>query len=297
MKKIIVATLAAVLLMANFVQPAAAKKTKYKLHVINYTNHNIVITLTDTEQNSDGTYDTYEMKIWREDEKTSEFPKGTYTYEYLLCGVTKTGTLELKGDKEWEFLPCGIAETKMRFASHFADPVTVTLYGPLEMPEPEEQTFKVELGNNPLRNILSGHYIISWKAHCSTVAVDPDTVFSEEVRVLKNGTTVVMMHGCEWYAHPARTYAKPVPVKFQIFNRASFPIILQIIGPQGELLTINPGVNTFSLIYGTYKYGYFLDNEYHTGYMMVTKNGQGRLVLTPSHIYELPGAGGEDNGG
>jgi hypothetical protein len=300
MKKTVILIVALALIFASLpLQAVNAAVVNYKFTVINYMPDNINITLTSTEKNDDDEYDVYDITVPRADEKTKELPKGDYTYVYEACNTVYSGTLKLKKDVEWEIYPCGVEPSKMRYNSHFAEKITVTMYGPLEMPDPDEQEIVVELGGNPVPDILSGHYTISYEAACSTVAADPKTVFTEEIRVLKNGTTQITLHGCEWYASPARIYEKPVPVKFQVINHASFPLILQIVGPEGALLDINPGVNTFTLIYGTYKYGYFMDGIYYTGYMMVTKNGLGQLVLKPSHIFELPTTGGtaEDNGG
>ena len=299
MKKIVMIMMVlAILLGVLPLQAASAATTKYEFSVTNYTNRGIVIELTDTNQNDDGTYDTYDVFVQRFDDVTKEFPKSVYNYVYMVCDVTYTGELKLKNDVEWEILPCGVEPTKMRFNSHISDKLVVSMYGPLEMPDPEEEEFEVELGGNPIADILSGTYVMTYGIACSTVGVDPKTVFSEEVRVAKSGTTQIMIRGCEWYSHPARTYDKPVPVKFRIVNHASFPLILQIVGPQGALLDVNPGVNLYSLIYGTYKYGYFLDGAYRTGYMNVTKNGLGQLVLKPSYIFELPTTEGtEDSGG
>jgi len=292
MKKIPIIVVALALIFASLpLQSATAAKPKYEFTVVNYINKTLVIEFVD------GSGDDFDMVIPRFDSKTIELTKGDYQYAYTVCGVNHTGTLTIKGEKQWEILPCGIEPTKMRFNSHFAEELTVNLYGPLEMPDPDDEDFTIELGGNRVEDILSGHYIMTYEAACSTVESDPKTVFSEEIRIAKSGKTQITLHGCEWYDHPARIYAKPVPVKFKIVNHSSFPLILQIVGPQGALLTVNPGVNLYSLIYGTYKYGYFLDGVYHTGNMMVTKNGLGSLVFKPSHIFELPTPGGsEDNG-
>ena len=293
MKKILlINVLLALVLGGLFVQPAFAA-TKYDFTVINYTNDEVVITLVKL---NDDTPDEYDFVVDSFDENTEEFLKGEYYYEYEHCGEIIDGTFKLKEDTEWLIYPCGVEPTKMRFNSHFAEDITVTMYGPLEMPEPEEDDFVVELGGNRV-DILSGHYIMSYEAFCSPVGTDPATVFSEEIRVLKNGTTQIMMRGCEWYSHPARTYGKPVPVKFKIINHASFPLILQIVGPEGALLDVKPGTNVYTLIYGSYKFGYFLDGQYHTGYMKVTKNGLGQLLLRPSHILELPLSESTEDGG
>jgi len=295
MKKILLFT---VLLALSFgiliIQPTRAETIKYSFTVINQTNDTLEIYLVEDDEEDP---EEYEFVVERFGVGEKDLPKGTYTYEYEYCGRAVVGTLKLKDDVEWVILPCGVEPTKMRINSHLADKTTVTMYGPLELPEPEEEEFAVELGGNRIQDILSGHYIISYEAACSTVGTDPATLFSEEIRVLKSGKTQITLHGCEWYASPARTYDKPVPVKFKIVNFASFPLILQIDGPEGALLEINPGINKVDLIYGTYKYGYFLDYEYHTGYMMVTKNGLGQLNLKPSHIYELPNAASGDDSG
>lgn len=296
MKKILIITvLLAIMFAGIFVLPAFAATEKYTLSVKNHLNDRIVISLiedSDSDQPAE-----YQFAVDRFDDAEKELPKGSYKYEYEACGRWFSGSFNLKKDVNWEILPCGVEPTKMRFNSHFAENITVTMYGPLELREPEEEGFVVELGGNPISDILSGHYIMSYEAACSTVGTDPVTLFSEEIRVLKNGKTQITLHGCEWYTHPARTYDKPVPVKFKIINHASFPIILQIVGPEGALLEVNPGTNLVNLIYGTYKYGYFLDGEYHTGYMMVTKNGLGQVILKPSHIFELPTTGSEDDSG
>ncbi|MFC1997173.1 hypothetical protein ACFLXI_06150 [Chloroflexota bacterium] len=295
MKKILLITFILALTLGIFnIHPAFAETTKFTLKVINQTNDTLVIYLVgEVEDESD----EYKLEVDRFSTSEKDFPKNTYSYEYDYCGTTVAGTLKLKNDVEWVIYPCGVEPTKMRINSHLADKTTVTMYGPLELPEPEEEEFVVELGGNRIQDILSGHYLISYEAACSTVGTDPATVFSDEIRVLKSGKTQVTLHGCEWYTAPARTYDKPVPVKFKIVNYASFPLVLQLVGPEGALLDINPGINLVELIYGTYKFGYFLDYEYHTGYMMVTKNGLGQLNLKPSHIYALPDSLSEDDSG
>ena len=70
-----------------------------------------------------------------------------------LVGGRSTGTFNLKNDIKWEILPCGVEPTKMRFNSHFAENITVTMYGPLELREPDEEGFVVELGGNPISDI------------------------------------------------------------------------------------------------------------------------------------------------
>ncbi|HBY07502.1 MAG TPA: hypothetical protein DEH22_06845, partial [Chloroflexi bacterium] len=159
MKKIVLIILTLVLLLGSLpLQNASAATTitKYDFSVKNNVNDTVVITLTSEELNDDGDNIIYTVRVLRFDEITKELPKGDYGYEYTVCNATYIGKLKLKDDVAWELLPCGIAPTKMRFNSHLADKVTVTMYGPLEMPEPEEQEFTVELGGNRIADILSG---------------------------------------------------------------------------------------------------------------------------------------------
>jgi len=303
MKKILLFTVVLVMLIASLpTQNAVAEnvnaKVEYPLTVVNYTNDTIFINMVEVlDEDNENEPKEYQMRVNRFDENSKNFPKGTYAYSYNYCNTTVTGTVKMNKERQWNLLPCGVQPTKMRFNSHFAQTLTVNMYGPLEMPEPEDEEFEIELGGNPIPDILSGTYVMSYEAACGPT--DPGTItFSEEIEVTKNGKTQITLHGCEWYDHPARIYDKPVPVKFKIINQASFSIVLQLVGPQGELLDVHPGINLVNLIYGTYKYGYFLDGEYHTGFMMVTKNGLGSLVLRPSHIFELPTpATEEDTGG
>ncbi len=290
-KKILIFTLILTFVLASLPYQSSQAASKYNFKVSNYNRFSITVRLTEVlEEGETGDPDEYVINVERFDSKTKELPKGLYDYSYAHpCGGTQSGQFELKKDTTWKIYPCQVAPSKVRLNSHFSQDITVNLYGPLEMPEPDDDDYNIELGGNPINDILSGTYILSYEA-C-------DFVFAEEIFVQKNGKTQFTMHGCEWFASPARLFDKPVPVNFKINNHASFSIILQIVGPEGALLNINPGVNTVKLIYGTYKYGYFLDGAYHTGNMMVTKNGLGQLVLRPSHIHGLPTTGSGDFSG
>lgn len=290
-KKILIFTLILTFVLASLPNQNSLAASKYNFKVKNYNRFSISVKLTEVLEAGDPDEPKeYVINVERFDSKTKELPKGVYTYSYNHpCGGTQSGQFELEKDTTWRIYPCQVAPSKVRLNSHFSQDITVNLYGPLEMSDPDEDDYKVELGGNPINDILSGTYLLSYDA-C-------DTTFVEEIFVTKNGKTQFTMRGCEWYASPARTYDKPVPVKFKVINHASFSIVLQIVGPQGALLNVNPGVNQVTLIYGTYKYGYFLDGAYHTGNMMVTKNGLGQLVLRPSHVHGVPTSGSGDSGG
>ncbi len=288
-KKILIFTLVLTFILSSLPLQNSLAASKYDFRVRNYNRFSVVVNLTQVLEPGDTAEpNEYKIDVPRFESKTVEVVEGNYNYSYKHpCGGIQAGAVEIDEDTTWRIYPCQVAPSKIRLNSHFSQDITVNLFGPLEMPEPDEVDYTVELGGNPINDILSGTYILSYEA-C-------DFVISEEIFIMKNGKSSYTMHGCEWFASPARTYDKPVPVKFKVINHASFPVVLQIIGPQGDLLDINPGVNLFSLIYGTYKFGYFLDGTYHTGNMMVTKNGLGQLVLRPSHIHELPTTGSDSS--
>jgi len=59
-----------------------------------------------------------------------------------------------------------------------------------------------------------------------------------------------------------------------------------LIGPESYLVTVNPGINVFTLISGNYRYSYYQDSRLLTGSMVVTPNGLGTLVVTPSFVMD-----------
>ncbi len=210
----------------------------------------------------------------------SEFTDGTYGYEYQYCDLGNpggddniTGEINLDGkDYKMILYPCAHQPTKMRVLNHLAEDITLDLFGY------EEYSVDIETGKNKVE-LFSGDYIYDYDA----CGLD----FTGEVHVLKNGTTDLILHSCEWFTHPARIHGQPNPVKFKIINHASFPIILTLIGPENYLVTASPGVNRYMLVAGSYRYSYYLDYVVHSGTMLVTRNGIGTLVFRPSYIFEV----------
>ncbi|MFH1635905.1 MAG: hypothetical protein ABIG63_18080 [Chloroflexota bacterium] len=208
----------------------------------------------------------------------SELTDGTYKYEYQYCdwgGPSDdkiTGEIDLN-DKDYKMIlyPCSHQPIKMLIMNHLAEDVKLGLFGY------EEYSVDIEPGKNKVE-LFSGEYIYDYDA----CGLD----FTGEVKVLKNGSTTLILHSCEWFTHPARIHGQPNPVKFRIINHASFSLILTLIGPENYLVTASPGVNFYTIVAGSYKYSYYLDYALHTGTMLVTKNGIGALVLSPSYLFE-----------
>lgn len=209
----------------------------------------------------------------------SELTDGTYEYEYQYCDLGGPGDDKIDGEidlngKDYKMVlyPCAHQPIKMLVMNHLSEEVTLDLFGY------DEYSVDIEPGRNKVE-LFSGDYIYDYDA----CGLD----FAGEVHVLKNGTTTLILHSCEWFTHPARIHGHPNPVKFRIINHASFPLILTLIGPENYLVTASPGVNYYTLVAGSYKYSYYLDYALHSGTMLVTKNGIGAIVLSPSYIFEV----------
>ena len=207
-----------------------------------------------------------------EETKKVEIVKGDYTLEYTSCGDSYDDTLTLEDDFTMTIYACGVKPTKMRVKSHLPQKIV------LKMDGPDDYKFTIKLGKTKV-NLLSGWYVYSYDA-CGTT-------FSGEIRVTKNGKTELLMHSCEWFAEPARVYGKPNPVKFKIANHASFAVDMYLVGPYTYYLKVYPGMNTYILVSGSYEYGYYLDNQLHSGYIAVLRNGSGMLTITPAHIFGI----------
>ena len=61
---------------------------------------------------------------------------------------------------------------------------------------------------------------------------------------------------------------------------------MTLIGPESYLVTVDPGINIFTLISGNYRFSYYQDHRLLTGSMVVTKNGLGTLIFTPSFVID-----------
>ncbi len=265
-KKIILLALFVTMLISASMPEVAFAAKEFEFTVYNYTNKAVTVKL-------DGNVD-YEVTVARGDKETISVRKGEYAYEYFACNETWDDTITVAKDYKLIIYACDTVPTKMRVNSHLSEDIV------LEMIGPDDYKFNIELGSNRIE-LFSGYYTYSYEA-CDK------QIFTGEIRVTKNGNSEITLHSCEWHLHPARTYAKPVPVKFRIVNMASFPITLQLTGPEGYLMTLNPGVNIFILVYGNYKYTYYLDYQYHAGFVSVPQNGAGQLILKPEHIFIRP---------
>ncbi|MBG7609434.1 MAG: hypothetical protein IZT55_01070 [Anaerolineae bacterium] len=199
-----------------------------------------------------------------------------YNYEYQYCDLSNTDDLvnaniKLDGkDVELILYPCKNQPTKFVINNHMGEDASLELlYGY------EEYVFDIEIGKNKVE-VFSGNYIYNYDG-CGTD-------ISGDVFVKKSGKTSIILHSCEWFTDPARTYGALEPAKYKLINHASFPVILTLIGQENYLVTVNPGVNKVKLVSGSYSYSYFLDYHLVSGSMYVPVNGTGGLTLRPSFV-------------
>jgi hypothetical protein len=273
-KKIVgVVILLVMLLTLGFVNHALAEEetepTQHKFTVVNKSLEDVAITLKRKMEREQQTF-----TLPAGDTDSIMIEEGTYVVKYSFCRTDYHWDLELDDDYTLTLYPCGAQPTKMQVKSHLNEEVELKIYGyeDLELDVKPGVKVKVEL--------FSGNIDYEYEA-CG------GQTFFGELNVAKNGTTQLVMHSCEWHLEPARNYAQPNPVKFRIINHASFPIIMTLIGPESYLVTVDPGINVFTMISGNYRYSYYQDSRLLTGSMVVTPNGLGTLVVTPSFVMDF----------
>jgi hypothetical protein len=248
------------------------------LSIINKTNTTITVTLTS----KDGAPFNKVITIPAFSNDDSALEDAVYEYEYQYCKDVMDGEITLdEKDIEMILYPCANQPTKFVVSNHMSEVVSFELlYGY------EEYVFEIELGKNKVE-VFSGNYVYNYDG-C-------DTDISGDVFIRKNGTTNLILHSCEWFTDPARTYGPLNPAKYKLINHASFPIILTLIGPENYLVTVNPGVNKVKLVSGNYSYSYYLDYQITSGSMYVPVNGTGGLTLKPAYVMSNGLEAGDDS--
>lgn len=296
MKKIIGFILCLTLFLTlGFVNQAHAEEEedlqKYQFSVKNKSEDDLVVNIIQqqvivTERTATYEDRTFPFETYRQVDKlihTFKVPagesdsqmldEGTYIVEYNYCGKDYDWEIELDEPFTMTLYPCRSQPTKIQVKSHLNEEVELKIYGY------DDMEVKVKPGAKMKVDLYSGNIDYEY------VACGGQTFFGE-LKVAKNGTTQLVMHSCEWHLSPARNYAQPNPVKFRIINHASFSIIMTLIGPESYLVTVDPGINVFTLISGNYRYSYYQDGKLLTGNMVVTQNGLGTLVVTPSFVMD-----------
>jgi hypothetical protein len=271
-KKVLLLSLIVTLLISAWVFNIAmaaplSDDDTYAFTVINDSEKGVTVTLT-------GSTESYEIEVEKGDKESIQVVPDEYLVEYPSCDdiLDFDADLTEKG-YSLHLYPCAHQPSKLQIKSHLSEDVVLELFGY------KDYEIDIKPGFNR-KKMFAGIYTYSYEA-CD------GQVFSGEVTVGKLGISQFYLHSCEWFSDPVRVYGSGSVVNFKIIDHASFPLILTLIGPENYLVTVNPGVNIFTMVAGTYKYSYYLDYKIHTGTMLVTKNGTGSLVLSPSYVYSF----------
>jgi hypothetical protein len=263
LKIILIALFMTLFVATGFYQEAHAKQSD--ITIVNKTRHDVTVTFTGDK--------TYKIHVDAGEKKTDNMDEDTYWVTYTICGVDYDWKLKFNEDEKFTLYPCKNQPTKMQVKSHLSDDVELIIDGY------EDYEIDIEPGKNKVE-LFSGNINYEYEA-CD------GQVFSGALFVEKSGKTQLILHSCSWFTHPARIYGHPNPVKFRIVNHASFPIIMTLIGSENYLVTVNPGVNIFTLVTGSYKYSYYQDYKLVSGSMVVTRLGTGVLVVSPEYVYDF----------
>jgi len=247
----------------------AGDDDEFKFTINNKSEDDVVVTLK-----LKGTNDApIVLKMPAREVGSDKITEGEYVVRYTSCGVDYDWDLDLDEKFTLVLYPCKSQPTKIQVKSHLSEKVELKIYGY------EDYEVDIDPARKTKVELFSGNIDYEYTA-CG------GQVFVGELKVAKNGTSQLVLHSCEWHLEPARNYAQPNPVKFRIINHASFPVIMTLIGPESYLVTVNPGVNSYTLISGNYRFSYYQDNRLLTGSMVVTPNGRGVLVVTPSYVLD-----------
>lgn len=257
-----IAMLVTLMVSLSFVQ--VVKAAKSEIIITNKSDEEITIVLEGNK--------SYRITVPPGEKVAKEIDEDTYDVSYTFCGQDYDWVLKHDDEYKLVFYPCEAQPTKMQVKSHLSEKITLEINGY------EDYEIDISIGKTKVE-LFSGPITYEYEA-CG------GQVFSGEMDVSKSGTSQLVLHSCEWFLEPARNYGQPNPVKFRVVNQASFPIYLTLIGPENYLVTVNPGINVYTLISGSYKYSYFLDQKLNSGSTEVTRNGIGVLVLSPSYVFD-----------
>ena len=258
----LIALMVAVFVSMGFTQTVWAARSEFR--IINKSDDDVTVVLEGTK--------TYRITVEAGEKFSKDIDEDTYMVTYTHCGIDFDWKLKHNEDYKLVIYPCRNQPTKMQVKSHLSEDIVLEINGY------ESLDFDISLGKTRIE-LFSGDITYEYTA-CD------GQFFSGEMFVEKRGTSQLVLHSCEWFQDPQRIYGKPNPVKFRIVNHASFPIIMTLIGPENYLVTVNPGVNVFTLISGNYSYSYFVDAKLNNGSMLVTQTGAGILIVSPSYVFD-----------
>lgn len=257
--KVFVVALVVIIALSS-AQPVVA--ADFNLNIHNNTEDDVKIKLDGPE---DYSFTVAPGKTY----KTVE--EGDYEYSYGACGEKVSGEVTVDNNDEWLIIdPCPdpVFFEKFVVDSHLPESVTLSLSGP------QDYELAVSLGTNKFIELQTGEYFFSYDA-C-------DTTISGVVNITKNGKARITLKSCE--VRQLLDFGLPNPVNLRIGSHYAFPVAMTLIGPRQYYVQVQPGLNRFDVIDGTYEYFYTAYGQTHGGTFIVRMGGAGVTIspLAPS---------------
>ncbi len=261
MKKTWFSFLMVLALALTLVAPVSAAPKTWDLNIHNNTEESVKIVLTGPD---DYTF-TVEKGKW-----TKTVVEGTYKYTYTACSGEKfSGDLTVTDDLQWLIIePCGALPEYAKFVvdSQLGEGLTLQLVGP------SSYDLAISLGSNKFIALQTGWYTFTYTA-CGGSNTGT-------VRITKNGTTRLTLYSCEVMGlHPLGQAAPvSVPTNLRIGSHYSFPVRVTLSGPIAYSLEIQPGLNRFDVLNGSYTYFYSAYGHFFSGSFAVGEAGTSFII-------------------
>jgi hypothetical protein len=201
--------------------PALAAADTINLKVANKTGVAVTLVLRGPQY--------YALQV-KTGNSTHKIAKGTYNWNFVAYGLTKTGTLKATGGSAELTLDKMTASLKVN--NKAGDAISFRLSGP------KGYTFTLKAGNNKL-DVLTGTYSYSYFACGKTN--------TGKIEVKSKGAEL-RLDDCGGGSSGSGD------AKVVVNNRTGGALTLRLSGPQSYSWTIPPGKTTFKVISGTYSF-------------------------------------------
>ncbi len=259
MKKKLFLLLTVFAIALGAVAPALAA-TSWDLNIHNNTESDVKVTLTGPKNYTF----TLEPGKW-----AKTVVEGTYKYSYTVCGTKQSGEVKVENDHTWIYIVTCADEAlyaKFVVSSHLGQALTLRMVGP------QNYDLAIELGSNRFLGIQTGFYTYTYDA-CGTT-------LTGEVRVLKNGTTNLIVYACEQLANHPLLPITSSPSNLRIGSHYAFPVRITLLGPNNYSFELVTGLNRLNVELGTYSYFFTAYGVTKSGTFTVGEAGV-TIIISP----------------
>jgi hypothetical protein len=260
MKKTWFSLLMALMLTVTVIAPTSAAEKKWDLNIHNDTEESVKVILTGPEDYSF----TLDEGKW-----LKTVVEGTYKYSYGACGEKFEGEIKVEDDETWLVIePCDAIPSFEKFVvdSHLGEALTLQLVGP------QTYDLAISLGTNKFISLQTGWYTFKYTACGGEL--------SGAIQITKNGKARLTLYSCEVVAlHPLGLVAPAtIPTNLRIGSHYAFPVRLTLSGPTSYSFGVEPGLNRFNVVDGTYSYTYTAYGQYFSGTFTVGEAGTSFII-------------------